>query len=64
MSQCANGLLNALPQDVLAGIESRFRPVKLTSAEVAAETDRSTARVYFPLSGVALDWIGRYALGR
>lgn len=60
MSQCPN----VFPRDVLARIESRLRPVRLSSADVAAETDRSTAKVYFPFSDVALDWIRRYALGR
>jgi hypothetical protein len=64
MSQCARRILDALSQDVPGGTESRLRPVKLSCTGVAAETDRSTAKVYFPFRGVSVDWIGRYALGR
>ena len=64
MSQCANRILNALPQEVFAGIEPHLQPVKLSFAEVVDETDQSIAQVYVPFSGVVVDWIGRYALGR
>jgi hypothetical protein len=64
MSQCANRILNALPQDVIGGIEPHHQPVKLSFTEVAAETDKPIAEVSFHFSGVALDWIRRNALGR
>lgn len=64
MSQCANRILNALPQDVFAGSEPRHQPVKRSCAEVAAEADQSMAEVYFHFSGAARDWVGRNALGR
>ncbi|MGY3505147.1 hypothetical protein [Bradyrhizobium sp. USDA 4471] len=66
MSQYANRILDALPQDVIAGIEPRHQPVKLSFTDMTAETDQLRAEVYFHFSGsgVALDWIGRNALGR
>lgn len=64
MSQCANRILNALPQEVLAGIEPHLKPVKLSFTEVVAEIDQSIAQVYVPFIGVVVDWIERHALGR
>jgi hypothetical protein len=52
------------PQEVFAGIKPHLQPVKLSFAEVVAGTDQSIAQVYFPFSGVVVDWIGRHALGR
>ena len=52
MSQCANRILDALPQKVFAAIEPHLQLVKLSFAEVVAETDQSITQVYFPFSGV------------
>lgn len=40
MSQYARRILSALPQDVIAVIEPHLQPVKLSFAEVVAETDQ------------------------
>ena len=61
MSQCANRILNALPQEVFAGIEPHLHPVSF--AELIAPTDQSIAQVYFPFSGLVVGWIRRRALG-
>ena len=52
MSQSPNRILNALPQDVFAAMKPHLHPVKLTFADVVAETDHSITQVYFPSSGV------------
>ncbi len=52
MSQSPNRILNALPQKVFAAIKLHLKPVKLSFAEVVAETDQSITQVYFPFSGV------------
>ena len=52
MPQSANRILNALPQEVFATIQPQLKPVKLSFAEVIAETDQSITQVYFPFSGV------------
>ncbi|GAA0021878.1 hypothetical protein JOE51_004192 [Bradyrhizobium japonicum] len=39
MSQCANRILNALPQEVFAGINPHLQLVKLFFEEVVAETN-------------------------
>jgi CRP-like cAMP-binding protein len=52
MPQSANRILNALPQEVFAAIQPHLKPVKLSFAEVIAETDQSITQVYFPFSGV------------
>jgi hypothetical protein len=59
-SQCANRTLYALSLEVFAGIRPHLQPVKLSFAEA----DQAMAEVYFPFSGVAVDWIRRHALGR
>jgi len=51
MSQSPNRILNALPQKVFAAIKLHLKPVKLSFAEVVAETDQSITQVYFPFSG-------------
>jgi hypothetical protein len=48
MSQCPNRTLNAVPQEVLAAIKPHLKPVKLSFAEVVAETDQSIRQVYYP----------------
>jgi hypothetical protein len=64
ISQCANRTLYALSLEVFAGIKPHLQPVKLSFAEGVVEADQSIAEVYFPFSGVAVDWIRRHALGR
>ena len=64
MSRCANRILNALSQEVFAAIKPHLQPVKLSFAGVVAETDQSITQVYFPFSGVVVDWIRRHALDR
>ena len=58
MSQCANCILNPLPQEAFAGIEPHLQPGKLAFAEVVDGTDQSIAQVYVPFSDVVVDWIG------
>jgi hypothetical protein len=43
MSECANRMLNAVPQNFFASIEPHLEPVKLSFAELVVETDQSAA---------------------
>jgi CRP-like cAMP-binding protein len=52
MSQSANRILNALPQNIFAAMESHLRPVTLAFGDVVAETNEPIVKVYFPVSGV------------
>ena len=51
MSQSPNRTLNALPARGLCGHKTPLKPMKLSFAEVVAETDQSIRQEYFPFSG-------------
>jgi len=48
MAQSENRLLNSLPQNVFAALESHLKTADLGFGEVVAETDQPVTRVYFP----------------
>jgi CRP-like cAMP-binding protein len=52
MSQSANSILNALPQNIFAAMERHLSNVTLPFGEIVAETGESVTKVYFPLTGV------------
>jgi len=52
MSQSPNRILNSLPQNVFAAIESHLKPLDLHFQEIVAETDKPITKVYFPHTGV------------
>src|SRR5258707_4405166 len=47
-----NWLLNALPAEVYARLESHLEPVKLPVDEILYEADRRMSHVYFPTDGI------------
>jgi CRP-like cAMP-binding protein len=52
MPQSENRILNALPQNIFAALESSLNPVEVVFGDVVAETDQTVTTVYFPYSGV------------
>src|SRR5215208_6060669 len=52
MSQSPNHLLNILPQNIFAALQSHLKEVKLVFGDVVAEPDQQVSRVYFPHTGV------------
>jgi hypothetical protein len=52
MPQHPNRILNALPQNIFAAVQSHLKPVELTFGDIVAETGQPIERVHFPHSGV------------
>jgi hypothetical protein len=52
MSQSPNLILNALPQNIFAALQSHLKVVDLKFGEVVAESERAVSNVYFPHTGV------------
>jgi len=52
MPQSENRVLNALPQNIFAAIETHLKSIDLEFGDVVAETDHPISDVYFPYSGV------------
>ena len=52
MSQSKNRILNALPQNIFAAVESHLKRIDLPFGMVVAETNRPVEHVYFPETGV------------
>jgi len=52
MPQHPNRILNALPQNIFAAVQSHLKPAELTFGDIVAETGQPIERVHFPHSGV------------
>ena len=52
MSQSPNRILDVLPQNIFAAMESHLRSVTLGFGDVVAETGAAVRDVYFPFTGV------------
>src|SRR6185369_3027025 len=52
MPQHPNRILNALPQNIFAAVQSHLKPVELTFGDIVAETGQPIERVHFPHAGV------------
>ena len=52
MSQSPNRILNSLPQNVFAAMESHLKQVPLPFGDVVAQTGEPVSKVYFPFTGV------------
>jgi CRP-like cAMP-binding protein len=52
MAQSVNLILNALPQNIYAAMESHLRPVTLAFGDVIADSGEPVGKVYFPSSGI------------
>ena len=52
MPQSPNRILNALPQNIFAGLEPHLRNVTLAFGDVVADPGEPVRDVYFPFAGV------------
>jgi CRP-like cAMP-binding protein len=52
MSQSPNRILNSLPQNIFAAMQSHLKPVELVFGDIVADTGQSIEQVYFPHIGV------------
>jgi CRP-like cAMP-binding protein len=52
MSQSPNRILNSLPQNIFAALQSHLKVAHLRFGDVVAETERPVSNVYFPHLGI------------